>query len=189
MAQRSYKKRARRPEPPKRSNRSTFLALGLAVILAIGALVWHRVATPSPLDGLVETYASEGAAHVPTGQRVTYRSDPPHSGPHYAQVARPGFYDRPIPDEVIVHNLEHGNIVVFYDPERLNSEDEAYLTRLTRTYTGDWDAVLAVPRQGMTHPFILSAWRHLLRLDTLDRVLVEAFMDAYRGRGPENPVR
>lgn len=191
----SSKKAARRQaaaEQRLRQRRMTYVIAGVAAVLVLAAMFWFDArsrALPPVLQGRVEEYPSEGAAHVPLGQRVTYRTDPPNSGPHYDRWAPPGFYTQPIVDELLVHNLEHGHIIIFYRPGELSPEDEAYLLTLTRTYTGDWDAVLAVPRPGMAHPFTLAAWRRLLRLETLEKEAVEAFIDAYRGRGPENPVR
>lgn len=163
----------------------------LVVVLAIGVLVFNaysRRIDPA-LAKVIEKYPSEGATHVPTGQRVQYKTEPPNSGPHYAQWAPPGFYDRQLPDELLVHNLEHGHIIIHYRPGALTEEIENYILSLTRVHTHNWAAVLAVPRPNMEHPFVLAAWRHLLRLEEFDRELVELFIDAFIGRGPENPIR
>ena len=53
--------------------------------------------------------------HVPEGQSVAYSTTPPTSGDHWERWADCGFYPDGVPDEVIVHNLEHGNIVVSYN--------------------------------------------------------------------------
>lgn len=175
-----------------RKRKTTYIMVGIAVVLILTAVIWFdsRARTlPDELQGRVEVYASEGAAHVAVGEQVTYETNPPNSGSHYARWAPPGFYYQAIDDEIVVHNLEHGHIVVFYKPESLTSEDEAYISTLTKSYTGQWDAIIAVPRPNMDHPYVLAAWRHLLPLDTLERETLEAFSDAYRGRGPENPVR
>ena len=175
-----------------RSTRTSLIAGAVAVVLVVSVLVWFArkdQADTSVLDGLVQAYASEGNVHVPFGQTVNYRSNPPHSGPHYEVVANPGFYRSQIPDEVLVHNLEHGHVILYYKPGSLTADDEQYVASLANTYTGTWAAFLAVPRSEMDHPLVLAAWRHLLPLETLDRQLVEAFVDRYIGRGPENPVR
>jgi hypothetical protein len=36
---------------------------------------------------------------------------------------------------------------------------------------------------------VLTAWRKILKLDTFEPASAAAFVDAYRGRGPENKVR
>ena len=54
------------------------------------------------------------ADHVDEGVKVEYNSTPPTSGEHWPRWADCGFYTENLPDERIVHNLEHGNIVVNY---------------------------------------------------------------------------
>lgn len=176
----------------KQNSRTTMVAASVLIIVVVGALAWFAKRDPidgTVLEGRVQAFASEGAIHVPYGERVNYRSNPPHSGAHYATPANPGFYRTQIPDEVVVHNLEHGHIVLYYKPGALTGEDEEYVARLAKTYTATWAAFLAVPRAEMDHPLVLAAWRHLMPMETLDRTLVEAFIDRFIGRGPENPVR
>lgn len=183
----------RRGAPPKKSQSSRPLLFGAAaIVLVLIAAVWINSARSGLSPALaqrVETFPSEGAAHVPTGTKVTYRTDPPTSGPHYASPAPPGFYERALPDEVLVHNLEHGHVIIHYTPGTLTQEEDDYITTLTLSYTNPWAAVVAVPREGMEHRFILTAWRKMLRLDSLDKELVDGFIDAFIGRGPENPIR
>lgn len=182
-------------------------AAAAVVVLAAGvgwAVVGRRPAAgPDPglfagesraeLSGAVEpveSFSNEGFRHVPIGSEVAYRTDPPTSGPHYDQVARPGFYRERAPASgFLVHNLEHGHVILYYNRQLLTAEELAYLESLTHRYPGTWDAVLAVPRDDPEHVLILTAWQHRQRLRTFDRAAVEAFVDRFRGRGPENPVR
>ena len=46
---------------------------------------------------------------------VAYNSVPPSSGDHWSVAQRCGFFNDPVPDEQIVHNLEHSNIVISYN--------------------------------------------------------------------------
>ena len=55
------------------------------------------------------------AEHIAEGTLATYNSQPATSGEHWPIPARCGFYDEQLPDERVVHNLEHGNIVVSYN--------------------------------------------------------------------------
>lgn len=177
----------------RRSSRSVMaIAAAVIAVLLIGGLIVYNARRSDlhpALAKVVERYPSEGTNHVPTGQRVTYRTDPPHSGPHYAQWAPPGFYDRPLPDELLVHNLEHGHVIIHYRPDALTPEIEEHILALTRSWTDQWAAVIAVPRPMMENAFTLAAWQHLMRLDEYDEELVDLFIDAFIGRGPENPVR
>ena len=53
--------------------------------------------------------------HIPDNQNATYNTVPPTSGNHWARWARCGFYEEGLPDELIVHNLEHSIIVISYN--------------------------------------------------------------------------
>jgi len=176
----------------KQKQSTTTIVIAVVAVLVIGGLLIYNTTRSDlhpALAKVVERHPDEGANHVPTGQRVSYRTNPPNSGPHYAQWAPPGFYDRTLPDELLVHNLEHGHVIIHYRPDALTPEIEQHILGLTRSWTDNWAAVLAVPRPGMQHAFTLAAWRHLMRLDEYDRELVELFVDAFIGRGPENPIR
>jgi hypothetical protein len=145
--------------------------------------------TPAILEDHVEQLPDEGRDHVPDGTPVQYGADPPASGPHFARWAETGFHTDPIPYELLVHNLEHGQIVIYYDPVRLSNETAEALGELTSRHSGTWDGVLAVPRPDDQYELILTAWTYRMHLEEYDAELVDAFVDAYRGRGPENPVR
>lgn len=138
----------------------------------------------------VQSFEPEGIDHIPLGRTATYRTDPPASGPHYDLVAQPGLYtDRAPSPGFLVHNLEHGHVVIYYSRSRLTGPARRYLEALTRRYQGAWDAVLAVPRDDDRYELILTAWRHIQRLPAFDQSAVDAFLDQFRGRGPERPVR
>ncbi len=66
-----------------------------------------------------------------TDDFVAYNSVPPTSGDHWSTTVPCGFYIQDVPDELIVHNLEHSNIVVSYNlPNR--SDLDALRGRLRR---------------------------------------------------------
>ncbi len=141
------------------------------------------------LAGL-EFFPGEGQTHVEEGTRVTYKTDPPTSGFHYARWLPPGVYeiDKAKP-EVLVHNLEHGNIVIYFDRGQLSKVDLDQLLEMPKKYAGQWDGVILVAQKGLKTPIILTAWRAKLPLGQYDTKKVNQFLDAFRGRGPENPIR
>ena len=73
--------------------------------------------TPHPpaAEGPVHHEIMPTRSHVAEGVPVTYSSIPPTSGNHWPQWSRCGFFPLRIPDERLVHNLEHGNIVVSFN--------------------------------------------------------------------------
>lgn len=141
------------------------------------------------LEGL-EFFPDEGQEHVPEETRVIYKADPPTSGRHYAKWLPPGVYEenKTVP-ELLVHNLEHGNVVVYMDRDRLSKDALESLQKLPTTYAGQWDGVVLVAKKGISAPIILTAWRSKMSLKEYDSKKIEDFLDAFRGRGPENPIR
>lgn len=140
----------------------------------------------------VETEPSSGNGHVQPGTEIEYERMPPTSGTHYVgQWTSAGFYTEPQPLGKVVHSLEHGAIVVYYDPAQLSPEAERDLERRARTHTGDWQSFIAVPNpeDDPGSAYVLTAWEKRLTMDEYDPDAVRAFTAEYIGRGPENPVR
>src|SRR3990167_10165114 len=92
----------------------------LTVVMVVGfSLLSGKKATENtdrlsrPLMG--EKIADLGAQHVKEGElHEPYNSNPPTSGPHWVGVAGPGIKTEPVPDELILHSMEHGAAVVWY---------------------------------------------------------------------------
>jgi hypothetical protein len=138
----------------------------------------------------VESFENEGQNHVADGTKVPYKTNPPTSGPHYNRWMPPSVYAiGEAAPELLVHNLEHGNVVIYFNQAALGKNEVDELTELSKKYIGQWDGVLLVAREDKEYPLILTAWRNVLRLKKYDQQKVLAFLDAFRGRGPENPVR
>lgn len=78
-------------------------------------------------------------------------------------------------------------MVVYYDAPGFRAL--SVLKRWTEQFSGPWSGLIAVPHKGLGDDLVLTAWRRRLRLDAFDEAALAAFMDAFVGRGPENPVR
>lgn len=137
----------------------------------------------------VQTLQSQGKDHV-SGD-VDYERVPPTSGLHAGSTVRPGFYESPQQYEELVHNLEHGHVVIYYDPAALTNESESSLKQFAAAHDDGWAAVVVVPNpeDDPDAPFVLTAWTKKLEMDDYDPEVVRAFLAEYIGRGPENPVR
>src|SRR3989344_1710779 len=73
-----------------------------------GIVFWSKTSAENKPG---EVIAELGRDHIPVGAlRPEYNSNPPTSGSHYAVPADWGAYDSEVPDEQLVHNLEHGGI-------------------------------------------------------------------------------
>lgn len=199
------KKRGRDPgasvevTPRPRYSRVKLTVAAVAVIAAAGAAWswWHWYGLEAGLSqganqGLarlnaVESFRSEGTVHLRPGERVFYRTAPPTSGSHDPVPTPPGFYSEVQPPEKLVHSLEHGNIVIYVD-----RPDPAVMQTLRKwvgQFSGRWDGVIVTPYPRLGQSIILTAWQRMLRLKDFDTDSAAAFIDRFRGRGPENPVR
>ncbi len=135
----------------------------------------------------VQTMPDLGRGHLQPGQGYRYPAKFPTSGPHAPTWTEPGFYTVQPRDIYLVHAMEHGNVVIYYDAPTGNAM--ASLKVWADLYSGMWSGLVVAPMQGLGEEIVLTAWRKILRLKTFDEPAAAAFIDAYRGRGPENPVR
>lgn len=106
--------------------------------------------TADPVLAWVEIFPCSSRRHVPPGTHVRYATDPPVCGPHYATVVKPGLYTEEQVPEELVHALEYGNVVIYYD-----RPGEAALEALqapARQYTGAWDDVIVTPSRAWARP-------------------------------------
>ncbi|WP_020576891.1 DUF3105 domain-containing protein [Actinopolymorpha alba] len=158
MAKRKPTNRRERIEQLRREQQRTerrrtaliIVACTLVGLVIIGAAAWVPVknwindpgrqpmsafgvpAAQAGLDPVVNDSAAGVSDHVDTGQKVNYTTAPPSAGPHWEQPASFGrkFYtdkDRPAV-ETLVHNLEHGYTIVWYD--ETIAKDSAQLNAL-----------------------------------------------------------
>jgi hypothetical protein len=204
MAKSRRKRKKSRPAPPpaatKRSGFPTKYAFyGLAAIALAGA-VYGFISSRQQAGAFeelavegretltrVETYPNEGRDHLPPGSKTNYSTDPPTSGAHFPTWVDPGFYETAKGRSNLVHSLEHGMIVIFYDDP--GGDVVETLQAWTDLFNGPWSGIVAAPKAGLGEKLILTAWRKILRFDRFEPESAAAFIDAFRGRGPENPVR
>jgi hypothetical protein len=120
-----------------------------------------------------------------TAEPVSYRSDPPHSGPHHPQPAEDAaYYDEPPVDGSVVHALRHGRIAIWFDPD-LSEDEKADLNAL---FEEDVPHMLLLPDDSMPYEVAATGWTHRLGCEELGRAsfdALRAFRKRYRDRGPE----
>ncbi len=119
---------------------------------------------------------------------VDYNTSPPTSGDHWNGPARCGFYEEGLPDEQIVHNLEHGHVVVSYNLPSVEEVDQ-----LKDALNGvGLSAIWGVSRSYDKIPsgtVALAAWGVLDTMQEVDKDRIETFFDTYSGTlGPERII-
>ena len=128
----------------------------------------------------VRSLASEGQTHNPP---YTYKSNPPTSGNHAGSTAPTGILG-PVPDENLVHNMEHGHVIFWYKPDL----DPALITGLQNLVKKDATRRILEPRSNMDAPLYFTAWQKSQKCPspkTETLAAAEVFANTYTGKGPE----
>jgi hypothetical protein len=137
----------------------------------------------------------EGNQHIeddPTVADVEYKTDPPTSGDHYgngSETASGALADgayAEYPDRGrFVHSMEHGRVVIHYSPDLSEEEQLAIKGVFEESPSG----VILVPNPEMDSEVAVAAWTQLGTCDTYEGAatldLIRAFVEIYRGQGPE----
>jgi len=172
--------RAKQVANRKRRTRIGFAILAaVAVIGAIGFVIIDK-AILEELPG-VSKQAYEGRDHSAPGQAVAYPTATPTSGLHAASSPRCGVFTQQIPAEFAVHSLEHGSVVIWYQPS-LATEEISGLRAVVNRFD---DRVILSPNAELTQPVVATGWNRLKAYNGADPEL-EQFIETYRNRGPES---
>ena len=123
----------------------------------------------------IAVYDYPGGLH--TAQPVAYEQSPPVGGQHDLEWAdcTGTVYDAPIRDENAVHALEHGAVWLTYNPD-ISSDDLRALKQLTDGQAG----TMLSPYPNLDAPISLQSWGHQLKVDSVDDVRVEQFIEFLR---------
>jgi hypothetical protein len=200
-----------KPSTPNRRPRigGIWIVVGIVVLGAILIFGAQQLgvfrAGPPPVDinlgkyNLVEgevigqKFPDEGNSHLPTGQKATYNQNPPTSGSHWNSVAPPapvpwGIKDAQQPNEAIVHNMEHGGVVIFW--KGLSSDEVDKLKDLVRLMTNNgFKKIVLEPYADMSDAKIaVSAWDWGLKLPGYDDVQIVKFVKSHYD-GADAPER
>lgn len=166
------------------------LVLGMVVLLLF--LLFGGGGSPDG-SGVGTRIPNAGRTHIAEGTAGSaYTSVPATSGPHWNSADSPGpwgVYLSAQPQERLIHNLEHGGIVIWYQPVLLDAADLATLTTFVKQQvTTERFKVILTPWSGADfgHPIAVTAWDWLLYLDTADLDQVRAFIGAHYGDAPES---
>ena len=130
------------------------------------------------VEGVGTSVPSIGAAHIPVGNFATYNTSPPTSGSHWAAPAECGIYDEELSDERVVHNMEHGHVVISY-----NLPDPMEAGRLLQL-AGD---LPDLESWGIVRPYsnidsgtvAMTAWGVIDQIQGVDEQRIGKFYDTY----------
>ena len=173
----------------KRFRRWLYLGIsGVIAFLVIVSFILPGVTT-GPSRGTGATSYVEGVGVpqgiMPTafhnnGVTIEYSTTPATSGDHWAAPAQCGFYEGELADEQVVHNMEHGNVIMSH-----NLIDPLDVARLKNVHdslsgSGDWLVTRAytnIPEGQIA----ITAWGISAEFPGIDEDRIESFFDAYKG--------
>lgn len=166
----------------------TWGGIGAAVLVFIGFLVWQGV---KPAAGESIPIMAGSSQHIDVDSDPgQYNSDPPTSGPHYPAEAEAGFFDTNIyefPAGYLVHNLEHGYVIFWYNCDLLDEAGCTELKSQIRTVMEELGGVklIAYPWPSLDVPLAMTSWGRLQKFETFDAEAAKAFYRSNINRAPE----
>ncbi|MBJ6360295.1 DUF3105 domain-containing protein [Paenibacillus sp. GCM10012307] len=184
-------KKQERAELRKKFKRFRLLAHSAALLTFVFGIVVLFKATAGPdietLNFNVPIQVSEdkdyGAEH--TNDPVKYELKIPTSGTHSPHDLKFGFYKEKPANELLVHNLEHGDIVIYYRPDA----DETVLKEMEywAEFTRGGSGVLTVPNSEIPEgdQLVATAWTKTMELKDRDQQKIGTFIYKYMNKGPE----
>lgn len=171
-----------------KTEHKVFAGIGLLTLIIIVGGVWlsskEGVKNSEKLSKSMmgEKMPDMGALHVARGTtHVAYNSNPPTSGPHWVGVAGPGIKTEPVADELVLHSMEHGAAVVWYQDKL----DQNQIERIKVAFNSASGKKIMLPRKNLDVPVALTSWGYLLKLDTIDEGTIKEFIETNNDRAPE----
>jgi hypothetical protein len=182
----------RRRKKTKQRNRLFGAGVAVLAIIGIVAAILTSYKPPATTDdvekhvqaagcGAVESFPMEGREHEQPGDPPTkYNTNPPTSGKHYPTPANWGYFKDQIPDDVLVHNLEHGGVWISY--RNISSAQKSVLEDIAREHLA---GVIVTPRPADDAPVAMATWQHSRKCNKVDRIVIDDYIKKFCGKGPE----
>jgi hypothetical protein len=158
----------------------------------IAALAFAFSASARPILGEAVAVMADFSHVVEGSNPGPYNTDPPTSGRHYPSSYQAGFFnqvdaDVPCPAGYLVHNLEHGYVIFWYNCQlvdeaacaQLKSEIQAVMDR------ADNNKVIAYPWPSIDVPVVMTSWGRMLRFETFNPADAFAFVQNNWNKAPE----
>ncbi len=178
-------------ERQKAVTRITWIVIAAVVIVGLGYVLWIAVRPASGQS--IPVMADTG--HVEDGTNPgPFNSDPPTSGRHYASEFEAGIYEatspeyeHPYPEGYLVHNLEHGYVIFWYNCQLLDEQGCQTLKSQIRDVLGEQNnfKVIGFPRDSIDVPVVATSWGQMQSFERFDPNQANAFVARNRNKAPE----
>ena len=170
----------------------------IALVLLLGGGPSESVGTQLPDDGQahvtqgVDCRAPTNASQAAECGENPYGTVPAASGPHWSGPANWGVYTEPQVETQLIHNLEHGGVVIWYDPDAVDAEQIAELERYVTTQvssgiSGRFRFIVSpwAGEEELPAAIVATTWRNVLEMDEVETGMLDEFTREHYGRAPE----
>jgi len=172
--------------------RIALIAGGLVIALIVAYVLSKQSESSSKNIAALSTKAECGKAQtfkeLPRNPHLTpgdpepkYNSNPPTSGRHLPSPGPWGSQDKAVDKKILVHNLEHGGVIIHYN--KISDKEIDQLNSLADdTYV---DGVIVQPNPAITASIAMTSWRTLETCKKVSVPVIKAFIKAHCNKGPE----
>ncbi len=178
-----------RLEQEKKKKQQQYLIIGGIAVAALLVLVGVAfpllqprtpTSTGSAACANLQILTDEGRGHLTGNETPTYQSVPPSSGTHNPVPLPAGVYDANADITQLVHSLEHGYIILYY-----NGIPQDQVNQLINLQRSDPLKVIVAPYPNMPYKVALVAWAHMQTCDGVNEQAIRSFTAQFRNQGPE----
>ena len=133
-----------------------------------------------------DQFTTSGQPHLQTGQAAAYPATPPYGGPHWSQPLRCGIYEDEQRFEPIVHTMEHGAVVLYYQPLVHDADAVAEIRVVVLAMLRDRARLIMTPSSQLSRPIVVASWGRLLPMPEFNEEALRGFVEAFEGDAPED---
>ena len=175
--------------------------VGLAAVAAVIAVASGRSGGTANAADIPSTMAAAGCTfktvkaksreHTSSlDTKIKYNTTPPSNGEHYISPATWGFFETAANPIQVVHNEEHGGVIVWWG----DKVPQSTVDKLHDFYSSSPNAMIGTPYPSLGDKIALTAWTspaggtgqgRVAVCGSFDEKAFTAFRDAFRGKGPE----
>ena len=165
---------------------------GLAIIvLAVGAIAaacggGEPIFEDPRLQEFDDAFTEPGQQHLAVGTVFSnYPTLPPYAGPHWEVPSRCGIYEQQQPMEAMVHSMEHGVVIFYFQPDLFRADEVAEMRVVASGLLRDGRRLIMTPNRQIDSAVVMTSWARIMRLGSFEPETVEVFTEAFEDKAPE----
>lgn len=171
----------------ERRARAIRTATFVTVFLLLVYFFFFRETAPESIAGNpVDSFSTSNGGQQNHTAPYDYTEDttgvnPPVSGSHDPVPAECGTHSVKVPDENLVHSLEHGAVAILYDTKEVPLADIKKIEAIVGDYDDD---VLTAPYPGLPDPIVVASWSRKMALSEFDEDAIKQYIDRFGDTEP-----